>query len=73
MKILCKNADEREKQLKTGTEILIKEWNKDAKKLEIIVEFQDGDELFVKRSGNKIHIVCKEPAHYYRGLTQIFL
>ena len=39
MKILCKNADEREKQLKTGTEILIKEWNKDAEKLEIFVEF----------------------------------
>ena len=72
MKILCKNADEREKQLKTGTEILIKEWNKDAEKLEIFVEFQEEDELFVKRNGNKIHIVCKEPVHYYRGLTQIF-
>ena len=72
MKILCKNADEREKQLKTGTEILIKEWNKDAEKLEIFVEFQEEDELFVKHNGNKIHIVCKEPAHYYRNLTQIF-
>nr|WP_314503112.1 beta-N-acetylhexosaminidase [uncultured Lachnoanaerobaculum sp.] len=72
MKISCKNAVEREKQLKTGTEILIKEWNKDAEKLEIFVEFQEEDELFVKRSGNKIHIVCKEPAHYYRALTQIF-
>lgn len=71
MKISCKGAGSKEEKLIAGTKILMKEWKENTEQLEIFVQFQDEDELIVWRKDNSLHIVCKELAHYYRGLTQV--
>lgn len=69
MKILCENYEIRER-LKNGTEILMEECQRDTDKLEISVYFHEEEELVVSRQGNCMHITCKEPSHYYRGLNE---
>lgn len=58
-------------RLQKGTDILIQETSGESaeQSLSISVTFQDADELYAKREGNSITIRCKEPAHYFRGLS----
>lgn len=73
MKILVSGLPlEEVEKLETGTALFAEEFPNCTEALEIQVDFWDKSELAVARNGNQISIACKEMAHYYRGLNQVF-
>ena len=58
-------------KLKVGTEALLEEMKQIPENLEVRVEFNENPQLTAKRVGNQVQIICKESAHYYRGLNQV--
>ena len=57
-------------KLKAGTAALLEGIQQIPENLEVTVEFNENPQLIVKRAENQIQIICKEAAHYYRGLNQ---
>lgn len=70
MKISCKHVGRQEKNLRDGTKIFVEECKQNTEQLEVFVQFQEKNDLFVQRDGKCIQIFCKELSHYYRGLIQ---
>lgn len=59
-------------RVEEGTYLLLQDMNISDKadlSLTIHVEFREEPKLTVTRTLNSIHIICREPAHYFRGLT----
>lgn len=59
------------KRIEEGTALLLEDLHltEAADSLKITVSFQDEADLTVKRSHKELEIICREPAHYFRGLT----